>query len=109
MAPAMQQPVAIVARTNGALMATLAPGPGRQPQEGLAQLDVVALRQPVQRLVRSQDQVSPLVLSLRWLLCEIGATARHVIYDGQWRGSDRSPLGHSGPSLSMVAPSFLST
>lgn len=23
---------------------------------------------------------------MRWLLCEIGATARHVIYDGQWRG-----------------------
>ena len=30
----------------------------------------------------------------------------HVIYDGQWRGSDRSPLGHGGPLPSMVAPVF---
>jgi putative transposase len=49
---------------------------------------------------------APLVLQITWLSCDCGATARHVIYDGQWRGSDRSPLGHSGPSLSMVAPVF---
>jgi hypothetical protein len=41
-----------------------------------------------------------------WLLWDTGATAWHVIYGGQWRGSDRSPLGHNGPSLSMVAPAF---
>jgi len=35
-----------------------------------------------------------------------GATALHVNFDGQWRGSDRFPLGHNGPSLSMVAPAF---
>jgi hypothetical protein len=44
----------------------------------------------------------PLVLQINWLPCNCGATARHVIYDGQWRGSDRSPLGHSGPSLSVI-------
>ncbi|MFT5616423.1 MAG: hypothetical protein ACI8Q6_003725, partial [Granulosicoccus sp.] len=33
----------------------------------------------------------PLVLCSSRLLCDDGATARHVIYDGQWRGSDRSP------------------
>ena len=48
----------------------------------------------------------PLVLCLRWLLCDTGAAARHVIYDGQWRGSDRSPLGRCGPLPSMVAPVF---
>ena len=52
------------------------------------------------------DTGAPLVLWMWWLLCEIGATAWHVIYDGQWRGSDRSPLGHSGPLPSMVAPVF---
>jgi hypothetical protein len=52
------------------------------------------------------DTDAPLVLWMWWLLCEIGATARHVIYDGQWRGSDRSPLGHSGPLPSMVASVF---
>ncbi len=30
--------------------------------------------------------------------------ARH--YDGQWRGSDRSPLGHGGPFPSVVASVF---
>ena len=49
---------------------------------------------------------APLVLWMWWLLCEIGATAWHVIYDGQWRGSDRSPLGHNGPLPSMVATVF---
>jgi len=52
------------------------------------------------------DTPAPLVLWMWWLLCEIGATAWHVIYDGQWRGSDRSPLGHNGPLPSMVAPVF---
>jgi hypothetical protein len=47
-----------------------------------------------------------LVLCLSRLSCDCGATARHVIYDGRWRGSDRSPLGRCGPSLSMVAPVF---
>lgn len=32
----------------------------------------------------------------------------HVIYDGQWRGSDRFPLGRDGPLRSMVAPVFFS-
>jgi hypothetical protein len=50
--------------------------------------------------------IAPLVLCSSRLLCDDGATARHVIYDGQWRGSDRSPLGRCGPSLSMVAPVF---
>lgn len=49
---------------------------------------------------------APLVLCLSRLSCDGGATARHVIYDGQWRGSDRSPLGHIGPRMSMVAPVF---
>ena len=39
------------------------------------------------------DRHAPLVLQIHRLLCDCGATARHVIYDGQWRGSDRSPLG----------------
>ncbi|MFT5631615.1 MAG: hypothetical protein ACI9HB_002796, partial [Gammaproteobacteria bacterium] len=45
-----------------------------------------------------QTSVIPLVLCSSRLLCDDGATARHVIYDGQWRGSDRSPLGRCGPS-----------
>ena len=36
----------------------------------------------------------------------MGATAWHGIYAGQWRGSGRSPLGHTGPRMSMVAPVF---
>jgi hypothetical protein len=50
--------------------------------------------------------LTPLVLCLSRLSCEGGATARPVIYDGQWRGADRSPLGHTGPRMSMVAPVF---
>ncbi|MFT7593571.1 MAG: IS30 family transposase, partial [Paracoccaceae bacterium] len=50
--------------------------------------------------------IDPLVLQIPRLSCDCGATARHVIYDGQWRGSDRSPLGHTGPRMSMVAPVF---
>jgi len=48
----------------------------------------------------------PLVLQIVRLSCDGGAAARHVIYDGQRRGSDRSPLGRCGPSMSMVAPVF---
>jgi len=50
--------------------------------------------------------LSPHVLQIAMLSCEGGATAWHVLSDGQWRGSDRSPLSHKGPSPSMVAPVF---
>ncbi len=50
--------------------------------------------------------LTPLVLQITRLSCDCGATARHVVYDGRWRGSDRSPPGRCGPSPSMVAPVF---
>ncbi len=54
----------------------------------------------------SDINLALLVLQITRLSCDCGATARHVVYDGQWRGSDRSPPGRCGPSPSMVAPVF---
>jgi hypothetical protein len=50
--------------------------------------------------------LGPLVLSKMWLLCDTGAGARHGIYAGHRRGSDRFPLGRDGPWRSKVALVF---
>ena len=44
-----------------------------------------------------KKEVVGLVLSCLRLLRYMGATARHAIYGGQWRRSDRSRLGRKGP------------
>ena len=51
-----------------------------------------------------REHVRPLTLSydFPWLLRQKGATARYAIYGGQWRRSDRTLLGRSGPCVSLV-------
>ena len=43
-----------------------------------------------------------------WLPRQKGATARHAIYGGQWRGSDRGKPGAAAPRRSVIAPVFSS-
>jgi hypothetical protein len=61
-AASLQQPHASLAPTSRQPHANLTPGAGRQPDEGLTHLDVMAFCDPVQPLDGAQDQVPPLVL-----------------------------------------------
>lgn len=56
---------------------------GRETES--ATLDLRAAMAP-ERQQCTNNQPGPLVLWVLRLLCDSGATARHDIYGGQWRG-----------------------
>ena len=57
-------------------------------------------------LWQAVGHVCNLVLCRTRLSCDTGATARQAIYGGQWRGTDRCNLGHSGPLKSLITLVF---